>query len=165
MKMLYVVRHAKSSWSNPSLDDFDRPLNRRGKKNAPFMAEILLKKKILPEVIIASPANRAFTTAECFAEILGYLNSRIKADENLYEADSLDILNVISEVEDYINSVMIFGHNPGLTNFVNFISDGGIENIPTTGVVCLKLNVNTWKDVVRESCEILWFDYPKKHTP
>lgn len=164
MKTLYIVRHAKSSWTNPSLDDFDRPLNKRGKTNAPFMASLLKKQNIKPELIISSPANRAVSTAEFFAEVLGNPLSKIKADKNLYEADSLDILNVVSQVEDYINTVMIFGHNPGLTDFVNFISDGDIDNIPTTGVVCLSLQTNTWKDLARDSCKILWFDFPKRYT-
>jgi phosphohistidine phosphatase len=164
MKTLFVVRHAKSSWNNPELDDFDRPLNKRGKQNAPLIASILAKKKIKPEQMISSPANRAYSTAEFFAEAFEYPNSEIKIDENLYEADSLDILNVITSVEDYINSVMIFGHNPGLTDFVNFISDGEIENVPTTGVVCLSLKSNCWKDVTRRSCELLWFEYPKKYS-
>lgn len=164
MKTLYVVRHAKSSWNNPSLDDFDRPLNKRGKLNAPFMASLLVKKKIKPELIISSPANRAISTAEYFAEAFTYPNSDIKADESLYEADSFDILNVVSQVEDYVNTIMIFGHNPGLTDFVNFISGGNIDNIPTSGVVCLSVKTGSWKELARGSCEMIWFDYPKNYS-
>lgn len=164
MKKLFVVRHAKSSWDNPGLDDYDRPLNKRGKKNAPFMASILSKKEVKPDLIISSPANRAYSTAEIFASQFEYPHSRIKVDESLYEADSLDILNVISDTEDYIDSVMVFGHNPGLTDFVNFISEGGIENIPTCGVVFLTLKAKSWNDLSRGTCEINWFDYPKRYS-
>ncbi len=164
MKKLIVVRHAKSSWDNPGLPDFERPLNKRGKKNAPFMASVLNKKEIKPELIISSPANRASSTAKIFAEEFDYPQSHIHYDEGLYEADSLDILNVISATQDYIDSVMIFGHNPGLTDFVNFISEGGIENIPTCGVVFLTLKAKSWNDLSRGSCEINWFDFPKRYS-
>lgn len=162
MKTLYLLRHAKSSWSLPSLDDFDRPLNNRGIRAAPFMGEILLKKKISPELIISSPALRAITTAKIIAEKLKYPVSNIKKDKNIYEASALDLLSVIKHANDKLQSLMIVGHNPGMTDLINLISDNRLDNLPTAGIVCLKKEIDNWKEI-DDNWLFEFIEYPKKY--
>ncbi len=163
MKNLYLVRHAKSSWNNAQLRDFDRPLNNRGKRDAPFMGKLMKEKGIKPDLIFSSPAKRAYNTAEYFADELIYSKEKIIKDNNLYEASVTDILKVLLIVEDGIETLMLFGHNPGLTDFSNFISDKQIENIPTTAVVSLILQVKRWKELDANTCTFNFFEYPKKY--
>lgn len=162
MKTLYLLRHAKSSWSLPSLDDIDRPLNKRGIKAAPFIGEILLKKKISPELVISSPALRAITTAKIIAEKLNYPVSNIKKDNNVYEASALDLLSVIKHANDKLNSLMLVGHNPGITDLINLISDKRLDNLPTAGIVCLKKEIDNWKEI-DDNWLFEFIEYPKKY--
>jgi len=162
LKTLYLVRHAKSSWSTPSLDDFDRPLNNRGMRDAPFMTDVLLKKNIFPQLIISSPALRAITTANVIADKLNYPVDKIKKDNNIYEASALDILKVIKQTNDKIETLMIIGHNPGMTDLVNLISDKRLDNLPTSGIVCLKKENEKWKNI-NDEWHLDFFEYPKKY--
>lgn len=163
MKKLYLVRHAKSSWSNPELRDYDRPLNKRGLRDAPFMGKLIGKKGIKPELLITSTAKRALITAEYFADELGYKKEEIIRDENLYEAGVRDIIKVISELDNNIVTVMLFGHNPGLTELNNYISDKEIDNIPTSAVVSLILKTGQWNQIGEGTCRLEFFEYPKKY--
>lgn len=163
MKKIYLVRHAKSSWSNPELRDYDRPLNKRGKRDAPFMGNLIKEKGIKPELLITSPAVRALTTARYFADELGYPEVDIIRDENLYEAGVKDIIKVISEISNDVGNVMLFGHNPGLTDFCNFIANRQIDNIPTSAVVSLVLKTSQWNDIEANTCELDFFEFPKKY--
>ena len=160
MKKLILLRHAKSSWKDASLDDFDRPLNRRGKKDAPIMADKLDKRKIKIDLIISSPAKRTNETAKIFANILGY-ESEIIFNDKLYEASYKEILNVINLIDDKYQNVLLVCHNPGITNLVNYISDYFIENISTSGIVGLSTN-SSWKNINENGCSFLFYDYPKK---
>lgn len=160
MKNLILLRHAKSSWKDTSLDDFDRPLNNRGRRDAPKMAGRLARQKIQIDLIISSSALRTSDTAKIFADIICY-KSRIIFDDNLYEASYKEILDIINQIEDKYKSVLLVCHNPGITNLVNFLSDSDIDNIPTTGMVGLSLNCS-WKELNENSCYILFYDYPKK---
>jgi phosphohistidine phosphatase len=162
MKRLFIVRHAKSSWDDPSLDDIDRPLNNRGKKNAPEMGIRLLKQGILPDLLISSPAKRAFTTAKSIAEKIGYAKKNIQIDEGLYHGSSNSMISIIQSLDDEINSVMIFGHNPGFTDFANMLCGINIYNIPTAGIVAIDFNTDTWSEVNYNAGELVFFDYPKK---
>lgn len=162
MKRLILIRHAKSSWKEPDLRDFDRPLNKRGKRDAPFMGKLLAEEKVLPDLIISSPAIRAFTTAKKIAEEIGYSKEAILTHKRLYESDTDDFVNVISEVDDAVNTLMIFSHNPGLTILSNFVSDKRIDNIPTCGIVHIDLKINHWKDIDFDKGVLVSFDYPKK---
>jgi len=137
MKTLYLVRHAKSYWGDQSLKDFDRPLNKRGQRDAPFIGNMLKEKKLEAELVISSPAKRAKKTAQEIAEKLGYPEKRILFNEELYEASLNDILELIKNIDEKYSVVMIFGHNPGLTLLNNNISNLYIDNIPTCGVVAL----------------------------
>jgi phosphohistidine phosphatase len=163
MKTLFVVRHAKSSWDDTGIADFDRPLNDRGKKDAPRMAKRLKEKKIHPSLMLTSPANRALTTCKRMAEILGYAADKIKTDRHLYHASDEEILSVIGNLKDTYDSVMIFGHHPGLTEFVNTILHEShyIEHIPTCGIVAITLDINSWSAVKNTEGKLLFFDFPK----
>lgn len=162
MKTLYVIRHAKSSWDDPSLADFDRPLNKRGKHDAPKMGKRLRHLEVVPDLLLSSPAERALTTCTIIAEQIGYPQSKIKTDRNLYHADDAQILSTVQALDNKHNVVWIFGHNPGLTDFVNLIANAGIDNIPTCGVVACSLNISSWDEVNAKKASVIFFDYPKK---
>ncbi|MEY4931219.1 MAG: hypothetical protein RI909_1943 [Bacteroidota bacterium] len=165
MKTLYVIRHAKSSWDDPDLGDFDRPLNKRGKKDAPNMARRLKEKRVTPDFMISSPAARAFDTCKEFAKILDYDKDKIKTDQRLYHADEDQILTVIRDLKDRVRDdeeiVLLFGHNPGLTEFANALTNESIENIPTCGIVKCHLKIERWKDVTFGCGALNFFDFPK----
>lgn len=161
MKTLYVIRHAKSSWDNPLLADFDRPLNARGERDAPRMGKRLKEKDITPDLIISSPAKRALTTCIIISKILSCPESLIKTEQRLYHADEETILNILQGLPDYADTVMLYGHNPGLTDFVNELFNTSIANVPTCGVVCGKIDVDKWKDVTWGGGDLVFFDYPK----
>jgi phosphohistidine phosphatase len=112
MKTLYLVRHAKSSWKYPNLDDFERPLNKRGRKNAPFMGTILKKLKVAPDLLISSPANRAAITARIIAAKINYPLEKIRYRESIYEFSEDALIHVIKQIDDSVNKAMIVGHNP-----------------------------------------------------
>lgn len=161
MKTLYVVRHAKSSWDDPLLDDFSRPLNDRGKKDAPRMGKRLKKKKVLPDLILVSPARRTLATAKKIAEVLDYAEEKIKTDSALYHASSKVLLSKIKRASDAADIIMIVGHNPGLTEFVNELMDQEFDNIPTCGIAACTLDVDSWKEVKMGMGKMIFYDYPK----
>ncbi|HEX6889606.1 MAG TPA: histidine phosphatase family protein [Chryseolinea sp.] len=163
MKTLFVIRHAKSSWDASNVDDFERPLNERGKRDAPRMGKRLKEKDIHVDQMISSPAKRAYYTAKKIAKVLNYPKDDIKTDRRLYHADEETILTVVRELKDNRKTVMIFGHNPGLSEFVNSLMDGqqDIDNIPTCGVVAFQFDSETWADVNWGKGKMLFFDYPK----
>lgn len=160
MKNLYLIRHAKSYWGDQSTPDFDRPLNKRGKLDAPFMGNILSDKKVKPDLIISSPAKRAKKTAISIADKINYKQDKILFIEELYEASYNTILRLIQKLDEKHNSVMIFGHNPGLTLLNNHVSNHYIDNIPTCGIVSLELNC-TWSELKNDQCTFFFFEYPK----
>lgn len=163
MKTLYLIRHAKSDWSNPLLRDFDRPLNKRGDKDAPFMGNVLAKAHIHPDLILSSPAARAKKTAVEIAKQLNYNTHSIRYDETLYEADIITIEHLLKSISPSQQTVFLIGHNPGLTEFAQYISGYAIENIPTCGIVCVKLKEDNWKSIGENSTLFASFDYPKKY--
>lgn len=161
MKLLYLVRHAKSSWDNPGLRDFDRPLNKRGKRDAPNMGHRLALMKVAPEVLLSSPASRAYTTATIIASAINYSQKDIKTEETIYHADKAELLEVIKKQNNNINSIMLFGHNPGFTNLANYLAGADIDNIPTCGIVAIRFDVSDWT-LINKNGEMLFFEYPKK---
>ena len=164
MKTLYLVRHAKSSWKYPRLDDFERPLNKRGRSNAPFMGSILKKLKVAPDIIISSPANRAATTARIIADAIDYPLEKIRYDETIYGSSEYDLLQVIQQLDDAINQAMLVSHNPALTDLSNSIGDTAISNIPTCGICCVNLNISSWAKSGEQRGKLKFFEFPKKHT-
>jgi len=163
MKYLYIIRHAKSDWDIMGLDDFDRPLNKRGSENAPFMGELLAKDGVKPDLIISSPALRAKTTAQEIAKKVGYDKKDILYKDELYGAEVEDILSVLKKVPSKKDTVFIFGHNPGLTYFAEYISGKEIGNIPTCGIVYVKIDSDKWDHIGKGSGEFVSFEYPKKY--
>lgn len=161
MKQLILVRHAKSDWGNPGLDDADRPLNNRGKKDAPAMAQRLLDKKIKIDAFIASPAKRAAKTAKFFAEAFGKKKADIVFVEKLYLAEPGTFFSVIADTDDAFETIAVFSHNYGITDFANKLTDVHIDNIPTCGIVAVKADCKTWADFSECKKEFLFFDYPK----
>ena len=162
MKTLMLMRHAKSSWKDEKLDDFDRPLNRRGRRDAPFMGKILALKSIRPGMIVSSPAVRALATAIAVAEELGYPANYLKTEKRLYEAPARQILQVIREWTDPVDNVLLVAHNPGLTNLANLLACAELANIPTAGIVSVDLDVEHWSDTGEGRGNMRWFEYPKK---
>lgn len=163
MKKLYVVRHAKSSWADQSLSDFDRPLNKRGFKDAPKMGGVLKKLNILPGIIISSPASRALTTAEIISDKMDYPRKKIKREKRLYHAGVLDIIDIINAQDNSHDSLMIIGHNPGLTHLINTLSDFNLPNLPTCALAGIELFLNDWKAVSKGTGKVFCYEYPKKH--
>jgi len=163
MKTIYLVRHAKSDWGSAFTADFDRTLNDRGMKSAPLMASVLQKKNIVPELIISSPANRALTTAELFCDILGYPKEQILKRIEIYEGGTRQLLNIIHEIDDSIETAMLFGHNPTITQFSNLLAGNHMENMVTCGVVRIDMEIKSWKDAASDTGQLVWYEFPKKH--
>lgn len=163
MKTLYLVRHAKSDKTITGISDFERPLNDRGQKDAPVMAKILSKKVNSPDLIISSPAVRALTTAELFAPALNYDIAAIKRCEEIYEAGVSTLLKIINEIEDQHNCVIMFGHNPGLTDLFNYLTDNDLINLPTSGIVKIDFDLDSWREVSHGIGASTYIDYPKNN--
>jgi phosphohistidine phosphatase len=164
MRTLYLVRHAKSSWKHPELSDSERPLNKRGKRDAPEMGKLLEARNEIPELMISSPAKRAFSTARRFAKKLKYPRTKIVKKKQLYMGSSEDFIDTISRAENKFKSLMIFAHNPGITEFANEMSGESINNIPTSGVVRIDFDIEDWKDIGGAKGQLKFFEYPKKST-
>jgi len=160
-KQLLLVRHGKSDKDNPTLKDFDRPLNHRGNKNAATMAEKVLKKGWSAPLLVSSPANRAWSTAKHFARIWNIPADEIQTDLSIYEADTSDLLKVVNQFPNEYSTIAMFGHNPGFTDFANYLSDADIYNIPTSGVVVISFDVNDWAEISHHTGNVLLFDFPK----
>jgi len=163
MKTLYILRHAKSSWEFEELSDHDRPLNKRGRNDAPLMGRELSSRGVLPDLIVSSPAVRAITTATLVGKEMGYDPDDIIIDERIYGADKNVLLEVAQETPAEHESVMLVGHNEAITDFANMLSPEVVGSIPTTGVVALSFDCESWYDISRENAEFLFFDFPKNY--
>ena len=162
MKILTIVRHAKSSWKDSSLADDKRPLNRRGERDAPEMGRRIQEHGIRPSLIVSSPANRAWTTAKVVAEAINYPREFLQKEDRLYLASLDDILDVVVAQDNGFNNLMVVGHNPGLTDFANFLVPGLTNNLPTAGVVSVQIDQDDWSLYERPETELLVHDWPKK---
>ena len=160
-KQLLLIRHAKSDWNNYELADFDRSLNKRGNANAPEMANRLVKKQIIPDIIISSPALRAITTAKYFAEVWCMDDAKIQQEKSIYEANVQALLKVVNQLDNQFDHVALFGHNPGLTDFTNYLSDANIYNMPTCSMVMIEFPVDNWSEISADTGKLAFFDYPK----
>jgi len=161
MKTLYLVRHAKSSWEDSALADFDRPLNARGVSDAPRMGRRITEYKQAPELIYTSTALRALTTAKMIAAAIGYPEQSVVLDKKVYHADPDALLDIIKKMADDKECVMLLGHNPGLTQFANALLDQTIDNIPTCGVIRAELKITLWKGARWGCGKMISFDTPK----
>jgi phosphohistidine phosphatase len=161
MKTLLLIRHAKSSWDNIALSDFDRPLNDRGKKDAPVMAKRIKERKIKIDLFLSSPAKRAKKTAENFVDLYGAKEKDLILISSLYEASTKNFFEVVENINDKNDVVALFSHNPGITDFVNSLTEKYIDNMPTCSVFAVKIKTKDWKDFKKAEKEFLFFEYPK----
>ena len=161
IKNIILVRHAKSDWSVAGQRDFDRTLNDRGHMDAPRMGIKFKDRGIMPDILISSPALRAKLTAEYFAEQLKYDFEKIVWNEDIYDASIRVLLNEISLFDDNWNTVMIFGHNPGLSYLAEYITKEEIGEIPTCSVMSIEFTIDSWKEVSQGMGKISFYDYPK----
>ncbi|MGB5720050.1 MAG: histidine phosphatase family protein [Woeseiaceae bacterium] len=162
MKILTLVRHAKSSWSDSALSDRMRPLNKRGEHDAPAMGRRIAEHGIRPSLIVTSPANRAWTTAKIIAQEISYPLEFLQREDSLYLASLDEFLDVLVAQDNEFNSMMLVGHNPGMTDFANFLSPGLTQNLPTAGVVSVEIDQDHWNLYEQPKTRLLVHDYPKK---
>jgi phosphohistidine phosphatase len=161
MRQLILVRHAKSDQGHDELPDIDRPLNARGYRDAPRMAWALHARGVKPDMIVSSPAVRAISTALIFARELGFPAHQVVLDERLYEASPSTMTQVIAGHS--AETLMLFGHNPTITELATDLSGVAFENVPTSGIVYLRFTAGSWAQAVTEGGELELFDYPKNH--
>ena len=161
-KTLLIIRHAKSSWDIGTITDFERPLNERGKKDAPEMASRLKKRNIKVDAFVSSPAKRAKKTAELFCTTFHYPVDTVQLISKLYHAGVAVFFEVVASLDNSANTVAIFSHNPGITEFVNLLTDKTpIDNMPTCSIFAVKAFTNNWADFTKAKKEFLFFDFPK----
>ena len=160
MKTLFLIRHAKSSWGDTALPDKDRPLNDRGRRDAPKMGERLAKRDVKPDLILSSPAMRALETAEIIAKKLDYRRRDIVVDDRLYAVGADDLLDVIHKLGDKLERVMLFGHNPGLTELAHRLSSK-VTHMPTCAVAEFTFDAKSWSDIGKVKPAKVALDYPK----
>lgn len=160
MKRLIVVRHAKSDWQ-AGVSDFDRPLNKRGNRVAPKMTSVLQEMQGVPDAVICSPANRTRQTASLLLN--GIVNpEKIIFKESIYEAGFYDLLTLINnDTEDNVDTLMLIGHNPGVSDLVEYLSSGNVGWMPTCSCVCLSADVDSWELVGKDMFSVSWNIYPK----
>ena len=163
-KELFLVRHAKSSWDDPTISDQDRPLNERGFRNTLEMGRRLSDREVSPDALISSTALRARTTARIIADSLGWPEERVVLDRALYHASATELQEYIGGLNDAHTSVMLFGHNPGMTSLVSHLFGLALDNLPTCGVVNLQFSTESWAEASRSMpCEAT-IDFPKNGT-
>lgn len=163
MKHLYLIRHAKSSWQDMSSSDDKRPLNWRGKRDAPHMAKMMTS--IVPHVdaLVSSHAVRAYKTAKHFAKAYHIPKQAILKEKSLYHASTDDILNNIYTLEKEHKTVFLFGHNPGFTVFANRIPGVNIDNVPTCGIIGVSADIDSWENFYFDKAKLTGFHYPKQY--
>lgn len=165
MKFLYLVRHAKSSWDDSSLADRERPLNKRGYRDAPEMGRRLAARKVALDAIWSSPARRADETARLLAKALSFPRKKISHFDDLYDCTAEDLFRVLRNCPDKVDSLLVVGHNPAVTDFADqLISDqeDEIDWMPTCCVVALQFSFSSWQELRKEQGRLLFLDFPKK---
>ena len=160
MRTLLLLRHAKSSWDDSSLRDFDRPLNKRGLKAAPLIGRFMLKRKIRPGLVISSPAKRAKKTAALVIKS-AQLETKPRLDERIYEASAMQLLEVVSQIEDAAEEVMLVGHNPGLEELLLALT-GEVRRMPTAALARVALDIERWRDAQETGGQLEWLVKPKE---
>ncbi len=164
MKPLYLIRHAKSSWSNPDLDDFARPLNKRGKKDCPNMAARLGKAGVRPDLIVASPAKRAKKTAICMAKCTGYEKDQIRYDDDLYLGSPSYHLRLIEQLLSRVDVLFLVGHNYTMTELGEYLTGSYLGNVPTCGIVAVEYSGPDGFTIKAGGGRLLFFDFPKNQS-
>jgi phosphohistidine phosphatase len=156
MKQLVLVRHGKSSWKH-NVSDKDRPLKKRGKDDALRVSKAFKTYGLVIDIVLSSPANRAFSTCKIFLETLDIKDAYLKIEEDLYDFSGNSVIDVVKSLDDSLNTVMIFGHNHAFTAIVNAYGDRYIDNLPTSGLVVIKFNIESWKYIRMGQTELVLF--------
>ncbi len=164
MRTLYITRHAKSSWDDPGQDDFHRGLNERGLRDSPFMAKAFAERNEPVDVLLSSTAVRALMTARHFAEALGRDRDSIAEDRNLYLADLPTLIKRVTKLPDDAHRIMLFGHNPGLSELAEYLGDGDLGELPTCAIVRLDMMIDSWAEASMGLATMVWYDHPKRHS-
>lgn len=162
MKHLYLIRHAKSSWDFQTLSDFDRPLNERGNATASLMADLLKNQGITVDLLISSPAKRAISTCHYFADVFDYPHKKIQQEITIYEAVPDDLFKIIHAIDNQYNTVLMFGHNPTISYFLDQFINDYLPEIPTCAVSIFKLKTENWKDFNPSNVDFVSLLEPKK---
>lgn len=163
MKTLYSVRHAKSSNALIGQQDIDRPLNERGIEDATMIAQRLFSHQNFLDAFVSSPAKRALTTCNLFAKIFNIPSKNIFIEEKLYEAPATTFYEVVKKLDNQFSAIALFSHNPGISYFVNSLTDKMIDGMPTCGVYGVQAEIDSWKDFELAEKIFLYFDFPKNH--
>lgn len=161
MKRVIIVRHAKSSWDDASIPDFERPLNERGRHDAPEMAKRLVDKKVDIDAFISSPAKRAKKTASLFAKEFGQSKEDLVLVDALYHAAPEQFYEAIENAPVKAKTIAIFSHNPGITEFVNSLTETRVDDMPTCAVYAVKADIKDWTEFRQAKREFWFFDFPK----
>lgn len=161
MKVIHLIRHAKSSWDNPDLDDFSRTLNERGKKDAQFMANKLKELGCNPDYFLSSPAKRTTETSKIIATALNFNFEKIIFEEKIYVSSLKQLLQIVNEIPNNFNNIVFVGHNPTLTQLANYFTNDFIDNIPTCGIVKIELEIDNWQHIIQGIGNKNFFIYPK----
>jgi phosphohistidine phosphatase len=160
VKTLLLLRHAKSSWDDTSLSDFERPLNPRGMQTAPFIGELIAEKGWQPDMILSSPALRAKQTA-LLAKEAGSLKAEVRFDEKIYEASQFQLLEVLKGITSPAGTVLLVGHNPGMEGLLGLLT-GEMHSIPTAALIKIELNIDSWDRIERDCGQVEEFIKPKE---
>lgn len=160
MKTLFIMRHAKSSWENMNLSDFERPLNKRGLNTAPLMGELMSENGFQPELIVTSPARRAKQTAILIKE-MAQIKGKITYNEKIYEANPFRLLQIVSELDETFQSAMIVGHNPGLEGLIKILT-GEFEAMPTAALAVIDLSIEKWSQAASKCGKLRKLIRPKE---
>lgn len=163
MKNLLVIRHAKSSWQDSELADYDRPLNARGQRDAPFMGEQLKQRSLKPDLLLSSPAHRAAETAVLIAGAVGYNPSAIDFRREIYLAKTSYLMELVQGLDDAFERVFLIGHNPDITSLANRLSGESLAEMPTCGIANIEFAVDSWQEIMDGAGTLKFFDYPKRY--
>jgi len=161
MKTLLLLRHAKSSWKGPDVKDFDRRLNQRGLKTAPLVGKLIRKRKLEPDLVLSSPAERARQTTTLVLES-ARLEVEVRYDERIYEASAARLFEIVSQIEDTVSVAMLVGHNPGFEELLEVLT-GAAHRLPTAALACIELDIDKWNKLRAGSGRLEWLVKPKKH--
>lgn len=161
MKRLTIFRHAKASRDDLTMADFDRPLTKRGEKDAALMGQRLLKRQALPDHFLSSPARRALDTASIVAKEIGFPVPLIAADQEIYNAALSELIAVVQRIYNGFDHVILFGHNPGFQDLSAYLTNQQFDKLPTSGIVCIDFEIDAWAELAQGSGKLAFFDYPK----
>lgn len=163
IKTVYLIRHAKSDWNSAELSDFERPLNKRGKKDAPFMGEKIKELNVHPDIIIASPAKRALETITAISSEINYPFDKIVFDKSIYHSSVQNLIELLNNIDNSYSTLFLVGHNPGLTYLSNYLTNDYIDNIVTCGIVKIELEIGNWNEIIEGIGRKIFYLYPKMY--